>query len=240
MQDSIRLNKFLAGQLGISRREADIYIEKGRVMLNGAPAELGARITRGIDLVSLDGKPLATDQAKLIYLMLHKPTNYVCSRRQQGSVPTIYELLPAAYHHLKPVGRLDKDSSGLILLTNDGDFAHSMTHPSFQKAKVYYATLGKPLEPLHQQMINDHGIQLEDGNSRLSVITLTDTPEQEIYPENTYRVEMSEGRNRQIRRTFAALGYEVTKLHRTQFGQFHLGPLTAGQHTFVYMPQNSI
>jgi pseudouridine synthase len=162
--------------------------------------------------------------------MLNKPTGYVCSRREQGGILTIYSLLPLKYHALKPVGRLDKDSSGLLLLTNDGDFAHRMTHPSFQKTKVYYVTLDQPLATLHQQMINDHGIQLEDGNSRLSVTTLTDTPEQETYPEATYRVEMHEGRNRQIRRTFAPLGYKVAGLHRTQFGNFSLGLLQPGQY----------
>lgn len=225
MNETVRLNKLLAEQLGTSRREADEYISKSRVAINGAPAQLGAQITRGVDIVTVDNKPLATEGAEFIYLSLHKPVGYVCSRRQQGSVPTIYELLPKEYHHLKPVGRLDKDSSGLLLLTNDGDFAHQMTHPSFRKTKVYYVTLDHTLEPLHQQMINDHGILLEDGASRLRVSSLTDTPEAKEYPERTYRTEMSEGRNRQIRRTFAALGYEVTRLHRTQFGNYSLGGL---------------
>jgi len=228
MQESIRLNKLLAEQLGVSRREADEYIEKGRVYVNGAPAELGARIVRGADTLMIDGQPVETEQITYSYLLFHKPMHYVCSRRQQGDNPTIYELLPKEFHALKPVGRLDKDSSGLLLLTNDGDFAHSMTHPSFQKHKVYFVTLNTPLAPLHQQMINDHGIQLEDGNSRLSVSSLTDTPEAREYPENTYKIEMSEGRNRQIRRTFAALGYAVEKLHRTEFGNFSVGKLSSG------------
>lgn len=229
MQDKIRLNKLLAEQLGISRREADDSIAKGRVTINGVTAELGARVARGVDIVTYDKKPLATEQTEFIYLMLNKPAGYVCSRRQQGDVPTIYELLPPESHQLKPVGRLDKDSSGLLLLTNDGDFAHQMTHPSFQKNKIYYATLNKPLEPLHQQMIHDRGIQLDDGNSQLSVSSTTDTPEEKQYPTHTYRVEMHEGRNRQIRRTFNALGYEVVGLHRTAFGKYALHELRAGQ-----------
>lgn len=229
MSTQVRLNKLLAELLGISRREADDYISAGRVIVNGAPAELGGRATRGVDLLEVDGKPLSTEAGNFTYLMLNKPTRYVCSRRQQGDTPTIYELLPEEYRQLKPVGRLDKDSSGLLLLTNDGDFAHRMTHPSFQKNKVYYVTLDTPLQPLHQQMINDHGVQLDDGSSRLGVSSLADTPEASTYPGHTYRVEMSEGRNRQIRRTFSALGYSVEKLHRTQFGDYVLAALGQGK-----------
>lgn len=233
MEKSTRLNKLLAEQLGISRREADESIEKGHVTINGAKAELGSRVNRGVDLVSVNGAPLATEQVQLVYVMLNKPVDYVCSRRQQGNIPTIYALLPANYHHLKTVGRLDKDSSGIILITNDGDFAHRLTHPSFKKNKLYYVTLRKPLEPLHQQMINNHGVQLEDGGSKFVVSSLTDTPELSIYPEHTYRIEMSEGRNRQIRRTFGALGYSVVGLHRTQFGNFALGNLASGSYASV-------
>lgn len=126
-------------------------------------------------------------------------------------------------HHLKPVGRLDKDSSGLILMTNDGDFAHSMTHPSFYKIKRYLVTIDQPLQPLHRQMINDFGVQLPDGRSQLTL--------ERQHEGDDYRwiVEMSEGRNRQIRRTFDALGYTVKKLHRTNFGNYSLGDLKRGE-----------
>jgi len=225
----IRINKLLAEQLGLSRRDADAYIVTGRVLINGAPAALGTPVARGIDHVTVDDKPIATETTPRTYLLLNKPAGYVCSRRQQGATLTIYSLLPVAYHTLKPVGRLDKDSSGLILLTNDGDFAHHMTHPSFHKQKVYFVTLDQALEPLHQQMINEYKIALKDGPSRMHVSSLADTPEQESYAQNTYKVEMSEGRNRQIRRTFAALGYEVVGLHRTVFGAFSLGALKSGE-----------
>lgn len=115
------------------------------------------------------------------------------------------------FHELKPVGRLDKDSSGILLFTNDGDFAHTMTHPSFHKQKTYEITLDKDLEPLHQQMINDYGVQLDDGPSKLILERRSETN------RTDWTVLMHEG-NRQICRTFAALGYTVTKLHRTVFG----------------------
>lgn len=209
-----RLNKYLALQLGISRREADELIEKEQVTINGNTAPLGARI-RSEDHVRVQGREI-TGERKFTYILLNKPVGYICSRRRQGDTPTIYELLPLEFHTLKPVGRLDKDSSGLILLTNDGDFAYQMTHPKFYKTKIYRIRLDRDLEPLHQQMINDFGIHLEDGPSKLTLERLSDTNRKE------WQVTMSEGRNRQIRRTFAALGYEVKKLHRLQFGDFAL------------------
>lgn len=223
--DGQRLNRFLALQLGISRREADELIEKGKVAINGTTATLGARF-EGNDDVTVDGKPV-TKQAELTYLAFHKPAGFVCSRRTQGDVPTIYELVPPEFHALKPVGRLDKDSSGLLLLSNDGDFAFRMTHPKFHKVKIYEVMLDKPLEPLHQQMIADFGVMLEDGKSQFGLTRLADDRLQ-------WQVTMSEGRNRQIRRTFGALGYEVSKLHRTQFGPYALDTLKEGEFTPVF------
>ncbi len=222
-----RLNKYLALQLGISRREADLYIEKGRVLVNDQPITLGAQIAPD-DIVTVDKKPINTS-AEHVYLLLNKPTGYVSSRRAQGDNPTIYALLPQEYHALKPVGRLDKDSSGLILLSNDGDFAHRMTHPSFRKTKLYKVRLDRDLEPLHQQMISDYGVALEDGVSKFGLERLSDTDRRE------WQITMSEGRNRQIRRTFVALGYGVTKLHRTNFGNYALGDIKPGEYKLVDM-----
>lgn len=223
--DSFRLNKFLALQLGISRREADDLISTNTVTINGEPANLGIKVSTA-DKIAIAGKTLRTTPTAKTYLLLNKPVGYVCSRRQQGRAQTIYALLPPHLHHLKPVGRLDKDSSGLILLTNDGDFAHQMTHPSFHKIKVYNIRLDTPLEPLHQQMISDFGINLEDGRSQLSLERLDDS-------RLNWRVTMSEGRNRQIRRTFAALGYAIARLHRTNFGPYALGDIKRGQWQVV-------
>lgn len=216
-----RLNKHLALQLGISRREADNLIEEGSVTINGTTATLGARFSDS-DNIAVNGKDIKNDTA-YEYIVLHKPVGYVCSRRQQGDTPTIYELLPRKYHHLKPVGRLDRESSGIILLSNDGNFAFTMTHPKFAKTKIYNLRLEDELAPLHQQMINDHGIQLEDGSSTLQLERMNDTD------RKSWIVTMKEGRNRQIRRTFGALGYTVAKLHRTNFGNYSLGDIKAGE-----------
>ncbi len=220
MDGPVRLNKFLAERLGLSRRQADDAIAAGKVLVNEKTAVLGARIDRN-DKVCYNGK-IVPISVGYVYLGLNKPVGYVCSRRRQGEFPTIYEILPRKYQDLKTVGRLDKDSSGLILLTNDGDFAFRMTHPGFAKTKVYEVKLDHALEPLHQQMIADFGVNLPDGVSKLGLERLNDDREH-------WRVVMSEGRNRQIRRTFGALGYTVVKLHRTDFGPYQLNDLPAGE-----------
>ena len=221
----IRLNKFLAEKVGLSRREADNLIVDGKVLVNQQPAVLGARISE-TDEIICDGKNISTKKPEYIYLMLNKPVGYVSSRKAQGEVPTLYELLPEKYQKLKTVGRLDKNSSGLILLTNDGDFAFKHTHPKFYKLKTYLVELDQTLAPLHQQEISDFGIHLEDG---LSKLFLTKLDEGRL----KWQVEMSEGRNRQIRRTFAALGYKVVKLHRIEFGHYKLGDLNTGEFKLV-------
>ncbi len=214
----MRINKYVAQGTGLSRRAADKAIQEGRVVVNSDSVSLGDEVIES-DTVALDGKIIKIE-SETTTIMLNKPFGYVCSRDGQGS-QTIYDLLPEKYHKLKPVGRLDKDSSGLILLTNDGEFANQLMHPRYSKTKVYRVTLDKPLSPLHQQMISDHGIELTDGNSKLGL--------QKLDNDQEWQVTMSEGRNRQIRRTFEALGYNVTKLHRTQFGNYSLGDLKLGK-----------
>lgn len=215
----MRINKFIASSTSLSRRAADVAITNGRVQVDGKPAEQGTDVSTA-SIVTLDGRAI-TPAVKTITIMLNKPRGYVVSRDGQGS-ETIYDILPAEYQQLNPVGRLDKDSSGLLLLTNDGELANQLTHPKYQKVKVYEVTLDKPLQPLHQQMISDHGVMLEDGLSKFSI--------SQIERGNTeYEVTMHEGRNRQIRRTFAALGYTVVNLHRTHFGTYTLGTLKPGK-----------
>ena len=221
MDNQLRLNKFLAERLGVSRREADDLIASGKVLVNDNPAVLGARIDKN-DKVCYNNKIVKFDN-EFLYIAMNKPVGYVCSRRAQGDAPTLYDLLPEKYQKLKTVGRLDKDSSGLILLTNDGDFAFEMTHPKFHKEKIYKVELDRDLSPLHQQMISDYGIDLEDGKSKFTVIR-----EEEFNDRKHFMVVLNEGRNRQIRRTFQAVGYRVVKLHRITFGKFELKELKPG------------
>jgi 23S rRNA pseudouridine2605 synthase len=224
----MRLNKFLAEKTGLSRREADEQISRGQVLVNNKTVTLGAQIqaTDEIKYLGQIIKKAGADMTvKYTTIMLNKPTGYVSSRKGQGR-PTVYDLLPKNYKNLKTVGRLDQNSSGLLLLTNDGGFAHQMTHPKFAKTKVYKVTLDKPLEPLHQQMIADLGVNLDDGRSQLGLERMDDG-------RQNWRVTMHEGRNRQIRRTFKALGYVVEDLHRTDFGSYKLGELNPGEYREV-------
>lgn len=221
----MRLNVFIAKETGLSRRASDQAISGGKVMVNGRVASLGQQLSPGdkVRITGHDNDLVYSDSEKsYTTILLNKPEGYVCSRAGQGN-KTIYELLPEQYHSLKPVGRLDKDSSGLILLTDDGQLANKLTHPRYEKTKIYEIAIDKPLAPLHQQMISDHGVMLEDGLSKLSIQKIEESGER-------LRIVMSEGRNRQIRRTFEALGYNVTKLHRSEFGSYTLGTLETGKY----------
>ncbi len=212
----MRLNRYVALATGLSRRAADAAISEQRVRVNDHIGQLGQEVSPE-DKVTLDGKLCSIANAPTT-VILNKPAGYVCSRDGQGS-KTIYDLLPRELHHLKPVGRLDKNSSGLLLLTNDGKLAHQLTHPSFQKEKVYLIELDKPLAEQARDEV-ERGVQLEDGISRLKLNG----------NGRNWTVHMSEGRNRQIRRTFDALGFKVTKLHRTRFGSYVLGNIAEGTY----------
>lgn len=216
----MRINAFIAAATGLSRRRADKLVANGRIMLNGHPAALGSTIT-STDQVKMDGKLLRPVSTQTI--LLNKPIGFVCSRAGQGS-KTIYDLIPAELHHLKPVGRLDKDSSGLLLLTNDGRLANQLTHPKFNKEKAYEIELDKSLTKEHQQKIQRVGVMLEDGLSKLQLQSMND------HQNSMWQVTMSEGRNRQIRRTFAVLGYKVRSLHRVRFGNYTLSGIRNGEY----------
>jgi 23S rRNA pseudouridine2605 synthase len=213
----MRINQFVAAASGLSRRAADTAIAGGRVRIDGRPATMGESAPDGAT-IELDSHPLRLP-ATHTYIILNKPTGYVSSRIRQGDDPTLYELLPEEYQDLRIAGRLDRDSSGLILLTDDGPFIQAHTHPSFEKHKIYKLTLARPLTPAAIRRL-ETGVQLTDGPSR---VTILHTAGQNV------TVSLSEGRNRQLRRTFGALRYTVEKLHRTKLGPYELGDLPSGQ-----------
>jgi 23S rRNA pseudouridine2605 synthase len=217
----MRINRFIAHCTGMSRRAADQAIVDGRVRFNDQVPKPGMTVGDE-DVVTLDGVPLAMPES-FQTIVLNKPVGYVVSRDGQGN-KTVYELLPPELHDLKPIGRLDKDSSGLLLLTNDGSLAQELTHPSHEKKKVYAVKLDKPLTDEAIQAITV-GVQLEDGPSKLELKG----------KGNSWIVSMHEGRNRQIRRTFETLGYTVSALHRIRFGDYSLSSkLSSGEYKEVY------
>lgn len=203
----------------MSRRSADAAIASGRVLVNSRTPSSGHDVLES-DVVTLDNTVITPPQNHTT-ILLHKPVGYVVSRDGQGS-KTIYDLLPGEFHSLKPVGRLDKDSSGLLLLTDDGNLANELTHPRNHKEKIYEVGLNKPLTPPDRQAI-ERGVTLEDGKSALKLNGHGDQ----------WIVTMKEGRNRQIRRTFSALGYTVQDLHRTHFGPYKLEGLGIAKYTIL-------
>lgn len=213
----MRINQFVANASGLSRRAADAAISAKRVTLNGQTATLGQAIDPNQDDIRLDGKSLKPTTA-YTYLMLNKPTGYVSSRAQQGSDPTLYELIPPVHHRLRIVGRLDRDSSGLILLTDDGNFIQHHLHPSFEKSKIYELTLARPLTQTDLAKL-ERGVKLTDGISRLTFLA---------HNGRQVKVSLSEGRNRQLRRSFGVLGYTVDNLNRLSIGPYQLGGLPSG------------
>jgi 23S rRNA pseudouridine2605 synthase len=210
----MRINQFVAQATGLSRRTTDLAINSGRVSVNNKSAVIGQTV-KITDRVLLDNKVIHAPKSQTT-ILLNKPSGYICSRDGQGA-PTIYDLLPAKYHKLKHVGRLDKDSTGLVVLTDDGNLAHELSHPSFNKVKVYEVTLNKPLQGKDRLDIETGKVNLDDKPSIMKILKLKD--------KNSYQVKLSEGRNRQIRRTFEKLNYVVIGLKRTNFGKFNLNQL---------------
>jgi 23S rRNA pseudouridine2605 synthase len=217
----VRINRFIAASTGLSRRAADEAVANGRVTINGKPASAGDQAESDMQ-VALDGQSI-TPRTIHTYLALNKPAGYVSSRSRQGSDPTIYELLPSSYHHLRTAGRLDRDSSGLMLLSDDGDFIFRHTHPSQDHAKTYDLTLSRPFAPTSRERL-EHGVQLDDGLSLVTVVG---------YDGPRVTVSLTEGRNRQLRRTFGALGYGIEDLHRIKIGDYGLGELKSGEWQVV-------
>ncbi len=222
----MRTNRYVALAKGIGRRQADKLIADGLVKVNDMTAGLSYRV-EDTDKVTLNGE-LLNLPVKKTTVILNKPIGYIVSRKGQGS-ETIYTLLPKEYMNLNPIGRLDKDSSGLLILSNDGQLVFELSHPSFKKKKIYEVTLDKPLKESDIQKLGI-GVKVENYISKLSVQKLS---------ENKIIVSMSEGRNRQIRRTLLALGYLVTGLNRTNFGEFSLGNLKPGEYQEVSITPSS-
>jgi 23S rRNA pseudouridine2605 synthase len=219
----MRLNKYISANTSLSRRHAEEAIKDGRVTINGKAASITSEFSND-DKIYLDGQPVIPLLPEVISIVLNKPIGYVCSKDGQGS-KTVYDLLPHEYIDLNIAGRLDKDSSGLVLLTNNGKLLNELTHPRFNKRKVYQVILNKPLISNDEQHIKN-GLMLDDGVSKLHL--------------NLWRrdgrgwtVTMNEGRNRQIRRTFAALNYKVVSLHRTKLGNYTLNDIKEGKFKSV-------
>jgi len=219
----VRLQKFLADAGVASRRASEQIILAGRVSINGATVvQLGTKIQPEKDKIAVDGRTVKV--RRKIYLALHKPPGYVCTRHDPIARRTISELIPREWDNLYSVGRLDEDSEGLIFLTNDGQFALRLTHPRYGVRKVYRATVeGRVESPIRQKFlagIEEAGEVLKAEKAR--IISVNNT-------QSVVELELAEGRNREVRRLFASQALTVTRLQRIQIGRIKLGELPAGK-----------
>lgn len=218
----MRLNKFIASAGICSRRKADELIEQGVVSVNGKKiTELGFNV-KDKDKVFINNE--LVKPKKLEYYRFYKPTGYITSADDEKGRKIIYDLLPPEMHNLKPVGRLDKDSSGLIILTNDGDLINDLTHPTLKIPKVYIVGVNGKVH-LHHQEKMAQGIEIEPKKIAYANTMIIDSTNK----KTTLQVTLYQGLNRQIRKMFEALGFEVTSLKRTQHAIITTEGLKKGQ-----------
>lgn len=219
----MRINKYIASSGLCSRRKADELIEAGRVRVNGEVVRLLGYEIRTKDKVSIDNKPLRT--MKLEYYRFYKPTGYITTSSDEKGRKTIYDILPDEMSHLNPVGRLDKDSSGLLILTNDGNLVYELTHPSVKVAKVYRVTVDAFLKVEDLEKLAT-GIELEKGKVAYCDCEIIERKKDETLLEIT----LYQGMNRQIRRMIEYLGHNVVHLKRIRHATIDLTGLKKGQY----------
>ena len=222
--EGVRLQKILAAAGVASRRVCEQYIVDGRVRVNGVVVtELGTRIDPEVDEVDVDGTAIQLDPSKR-YVMLNKPTGVVSSMKDDQGRPDLRRFTKDWPERLYNVGRLDAETSGLLILTNDGDLAHVLAHPSFGVTKVYIAKVEGRVSPQTIAALT-RGVDLEDGPISADKARLLDSRGDTSLVELT----LHSGRNRIVRRMMAAVGHPVIDLVRRQFGPLHLGTLPAGR-----------
>lgn len=220
----MRINKFLAEKGIASRRHADEIIEAGRVQLNGKLATLGANVEES-DEVLLDGQSIETGEKKEEYYMMHKPKGVVCTASDDRGRKTVMDLLPDTIGRVFPVGRLDYATEGLLILTNDGDLAFRLTHPSTEIPKTYMAKIEGTLTEKDLNPIRS-GIELDGVLTKKCRAHIVETNKAYTKVEITIK----EGKNRQVRRMFEAIGKNVELLRRVSIGQLRLKGLDRGQY----------
>jgi 23S rRNA pseudouridine2605 synthase len=220
--EGIRLQRYLSRAGRASRREAEGLIQKGRVQVNGSVVtELGTRVVPGRDIVAMDGARV--DLPEVRWLAFHKPAGVLTTRRDPHGGRTVYDMLPPDAVGLRYVGRLDRETTGLLLLTNDGAVANALQHPSGEVEREYRVSVARePDRPTLARMRS--GVELEDGPARVRRIWVEKRGEGGI----SLGVVLTEGRKREVRRLFRAVGHPVKALARVRFGPIELGELALG------------
>lgn len=210
IQEEIRLNKFIANSGVCSRREADTLIQAGVVTVNGeVVTELGTKVNVYKDEVKFNGEKLKGEEK--VYLVMNKPKGYVTTASDPHAEKTVMELLKGCPFRVFPVGRLDKSTTGVLMFTNDGELAEKLTHPSYDKKKIYQISLDKPLKQEDYEKALA-GVELTDGKMAADELEFIDADD-----HRKLGIEIHSGKNRIVRRLFEALGYEVKALDRVYF-----------------------
>lgn len=222
-----RLQKVMA-QAGVgSRRSCEDLIRENRVKVNGKLATLGQKVNPNQDEIVVDGKPIGKQEQKR-YVILHKPFGYITTVKDQFDRKSVLDLLPKIEERIYPVGRLDYDSEGLVFLTNDGELAHKVMHPSFELPKTYLV-LVKGRITMDAVYRLRRGIRLEDGPTAPAEVQVI----RSSVENSTIVISLREGRNRQVRRMFQQVGFPVQRLTRTAIGPLTLGELAPGDFRFL-------
>lgn len=222
----IRLNKYLASSGICSRREADEFIRAGLVTVNGKLiTELGVKVSAG-DVVKYNGETLREE--KKVYILINKPKDYVTTVEDPHAKKTVLDLVKGACkERIYPVGRLDRNTTGVLLLTNDGEITKRLTHPRFEKLKIYHVHLNKNIKPSDFEKIST-GITLEDGFIKADAISYADPVD-----KTQVGIEIHSGKNHIVRRIFEHLGYDVVKLDRVYFAGLTKKNLRRGEWRFL-------
>jgi len=219
-----RIQKIISSAGLASRRQAEKWIEEGRIRVNGRAAALGDSADPDCDRIELNGKPIQAESEKYC-ILLHKPAGYVTTARDPQSRPVVIDLVKNIPVRLYPVGRLDLNTSGLLLLTNDGELAHHLAHPRHGVEKTYLARVRGAVSPQTVQRL-ETGIMLDDGLTAPARVEVT----RQQGTHSWVKITIREGRNRQVRRMFDAVGHTVSRLQRIQFGFLTLENLSPGQY----------
>lgn len=238
--DSIKLQAYLAHAGIASRRQAEVLIDQKQVTVNGKVASIGQRIIPGKDVIKYRNKVVELKEPS-IYILINKPLDLVSTTSDELGRPTVLSILPPELreHRLYPVGRLDQDSQGLLLLTNDGDLAYRLTHPKFKVPKTYLVKLDR--EPTYKALETiKHGVKLKEGKTAPPKVVSADGVEYENLIDDDldqwFTITIHEGRNRQVRRMWERVGYDVVSLTRISMGALNLGQLN-DQEYLVLTPE---
>ena len=225
-----RLQKILAHAGICSRRKAEEYIANGRVTVNGQLiTSPGIKVDPEQDKISVDGKPILKEEK--VYILLNKPTGYVTTMSDPQGRPIVTDLLPGIKHRVFPVGRLDLDSEGALILTNDGAFTNRILHPRYEVNKTYEATVRRVPSPSDLQRL-EQGIDI-DGHKTWPAKLLVLHGKKGQKGTTTIEVVIHEGKKRQVRKMFQAIGHHVVRLKRTAYGNLKLGSLKQGKYRFL-------